>query len=448
MTKSFDAVVLGMGPGGEVAATKLLEAGRSVAVVERELIGGECAYWACVPSKTLLRPFEVRAEASRAAGVAEPDVDPQEVFAYRDFMAREWDDSNQVKGYEDQGAEVFKTQGRMVGRGRIEVGDEIIEAADVIVATGSDPVIPELEGLTEIDYWTNREATGMSEVPESVIVLGGGPVGIEMAQLLARLGSEVTLVHSRDHLLNREEERPTRLIQDALEEDGVTMRLGVRAAKARRKGRAAELEMNDGSTERANVVLVATGRKPRVDGLGLESTPATVGKRGMRIDQHCRAADGLWGIGDVTGTMQFTHVAKYQGRIASSNIIGRERVASYGSVPRVVFSDPEVAAVGMTEAAARDAGLDVAAHSVRFPDLIGRPWTYERDPKGELGLIVDKDRRVLVGAWVVGPLAGEWIHPAALAIRAGTTVDVLLDTVPQFPTFTEAYLYALEKMEL
>src|SRR6266545_16194 len=394
MPEKVDVVVLGMGPGGEVAASRLLAGGKRVAVVERELIGGECAYWACVPSKTLLRPVEARAEAGRVAGVAPPALRWPEIAAYRDYMTRHLDDQAQVRGYQKQGALVVRGAGRLAGPGQVEVDGRRIEAEHVIVATGSDPVRPSIPGLDQVTVWTNREATQLREVPGRAVVVGGGPVGLELGQLLARLGSRVTLVQHADRLINRED--------------------------------------------------------PRVGELGLEAVGVSAAGRGLPVDDHCRVAgaDGLWAVGDASGVALFTHIAKYQGRIVADNLLGRARRASYQGVPRVVFSDPELAAVGLTEAQARQAGHDVATATVSLPDALARPWTYQRDPGGDLGLVADRRRRVLLGAWSVAPLAGEWVHQIALAVRAELTIDVLVDQVAQFPTWSEGFLTALEQLQV
>ena len=445
MTDTVDVIVLGMGPGGEVAASRLLAAGRRVAVVERELVGGECAYWACVPSKTLLRPPEARSEAGRAAGVGPAALEWPEIAAYRDFMTRHLDDSAQVRGYQDQGAVFVRGAGRLTGPGRVEVDGRELQADHVILATGSDPVRPPVEGLDDVEVWTNREATQLKEVPGRAVVLGGGPVGVELGQLLARLGCAVTLVQ-RSGLVGREEPRVGELLAGALASDGVDLRLSQRMVRAARRGGTTTVELDDGTTVATDVVVLATGRTPRVDGLGLDAAGITAGRHGVPVDDRCRVTDGLWGVGDVTGVALFTHVAKYQGRVVADNLLGRPRRASYRGVPRVVVSDPEVAAVGLTEAQAREAGHDVATATVSLPDTLARPWTYERDPRGELGLVADRDRRVLLGAWAVAPLAGEWIHQAALAIRAEVPLDILLDGVAQFPTYSEAFLYGLEQL--
>jgi pyruvate/2-oxoglutarate dehydrogenase complex dihydrolipoamide dehydrogenase (E3) component len=444
----FDAVVVGMGPGGEVAATRLIDGGMKVAVVERELIGGECSYWACVPSKTLLRPGEARSEAEDAAGVKTPDLVWQEISDYRDFMVRNLDDSKQVKDYEDKGAEVIKGSGRLAGPRVVEVDGRRLEAAHIVVATGSDPVMPPIDGLEDVTVWTNREATGLTKVPDSAVVVGGGPVGIEMSQVLARFGAEVTLVQGADRLLNREDPGVCRLVHGALERDGIDVRVGTQVSATERDGARARVTLSNGDRITAEVVVIGAGRSPRTRDMGFETVGVTPARRGLEVDEQCKAADGVWAVGDVTGVALFTHVAKYQGRTVAANLLGTPAAADYRSIPRVVFSDPEVAAVGMTEQQARDKGIDVATSSVDLPESIARPWTYQSHPIGQLGLIADRHRGVLVGAWAVAPLASEWIHEAVLAVRAEVPLATLLDTVAQFPSFAEAYLVALERLDL
>jgi pyruvate/2-oxoglutarate dehydrogenase complex dihydrolipoamide dehydrogenase (E3) component len=448
MADRYDAVVLGMGPGGEVAASRLISGGLRVAVVERELIGGECAYWACIPSKTLLRPPEVRSEAQRAFGTGIPELDRGGLFDYRDWMIRNLDDSAQVEGYEQRGATVIKGEGRISGPGRVEVGGEILEAEHIVVATGSAPNVPPVEGLEGVTVWTNREATTSREVPDRTLIIGGGPNGIEAAQWLSRLGSRVTVVQSADRLIDREDPEVGRLIEEALEGEGVTVLTGRQAVRVRKEDGRTVIELDDGSEAETDVVLIAAGRRPRTQGLGLETVGVEAEGGAVPVDERCRAADGVWAIGDVTGVALFTHVAKYQGRVAADNILGKEQRADYRGIPRVVFSDPEIAACGLTAEQAREQGIDAAVATVKLPEVLARPWTYEESPRGHLGLIADRKQGTLVGAWAVAPQAGEWIHQASLAIRAGIPIERLLDTVAQFPTYSEGYLNALEELDL
>jgi pyruvate/2-oxoglutarate dehydrogenase complex dihydrolipoamide dehydrogenase (E3) component len=443
----FDVVVVGMGPGGEHAAYRLIAAGKKVAVVERELIGGECSYWACIPSKTLIRPPEARSEARRSAGVGDPSLSWAEASAYRDFMVRNYDDAKQIKGYEEQGATVFKGDGRLVGPGVVEVGDERIEATDILLATGSEPTMPPIEGLEDVDVWTNREATGVKGIPERTIVIGAGPVGLELAQMLTRYGSSVALVQRADRLLDRETAEVSKLLADYVADDGIEVHTGKNAVRTRRTADSKVVEFEDGSELGADVIVVATGRRPRVKGLGLESIGVNADP-GVPIDERCRVADGVWALGDVTGVSLFTHVAKYQGRVVSHNILGRDRVADYRAIPRVVFCDPEIATVGLSVEQAREQGMDVATATIDLTAVLARPSTYEENPRGHLGLVANRATKTLVGAWAVSPLASEWIHQAVLAVRAQVPVDVLLDTVAQFPSYSEGYLLALEELKL
>jgi len=447
MSEPFDAVVIGSGPAGEVAISRLAEQGLSVALCERELIGGECAYWACIPSKTLLRPAEAQAESRRVAGVSEPRTDWAQVAKYRDFMIRDLDDTTQETGYRDQGVEVFRGQARIGRPGRVEVAGNVLETDRIVIATGGDARIPPISGLEQTGYWTNREATTVKELPASIVIVGGGPVGVELGQFFARFGTKVTLVQSADRLVDREDPAVGALIADALREDGIDVRVGVHATSARRENGERILSLDDGTEARGQELLIATGRSPRVENIGLESVEIEANPRGVQIDERCRAGDGIWAVGDVTGVMPFTHVGMYQARIACADIAGNPARTDYSAIPRVVFSDPEIAAVGLTEAQARQQNIEVATSRVDLADSIARPWTYAENPSGALGLLADRKRKVLIGAWAVAPLAGEWIHQAALAIKAHIPLEVLRDTVAQFPTFSEAYLKGVERLD-
>jgi pyruvate/2-oxoglutarate dehydrogenase complex dihydrolipoamide dehydrogenase (E3) component len=447
MTEHVDVAIIGMGPGGEVAASRLLSAGKRVAVIERELIGGECAYWACIPSKTVLRPPEAATGAHRAAGVDGARLDWEAAREYRDFMIRHLDDSAQAQGYAGQGAVVLRGEARVTGAGRVQVGAEELTADHLVVATGSEAVVPPIDGLDEITAWTNRETYTAAELPASAVIVGGSAVGVETAQFLSRFGVQVTLLQRGPRLMSREERRVGELAAQHLREAGVEVRTGALPRRATLDGTQSVLHLEDGSEARGDVVVVATGRRPRTEGLGLEAAGARVSEDGaVAVDEQCRAGEGIWAVGDVTGIMPFTHVAKYQGRVVADAILGGTRTAGYDGIPRVVFGDPEIAAVGLTQEQAQDRGLRVRSAEVGLAESLARPWTYEREPRGALGVLVDEERQVLVGAWAVAPQAGEWIHQASLAIRAGIPVSTLLDQVAQFPTYTEGYLTALESL--
>jgi len=447
MPSQYDAIVIGSGPAGGVAASRLAAQRLRVALIERELVGGECAYWACVPSKTLLRPPEARAEAGRVAGLDRPGQDWAPVAAYRDYMIRYLDDAKQIEDYRGEGIDVFKGDGTISGAGQVQVGDRSLSTERIIVATGSDPAIPAIDGLAKAGYWTNRQATTLKKLPDSIVVLGGGPVGVELGQFLARFDVKVTLVQAEDRLIPREEPAVGELLAAALEADGIDLHLTAKAESVARVDGARHVKLSNGREVRGSELLVATGRTARVLGIGLESVGIKAEAHGIEVDGRCRAGDGVWAVGDVTGVMQFTHVGMYQARIAAQDIAGDEVRASYHAIPRVVFTDPEIAAVGMTVAQAREKGIALASSRIELPEVITRPWTYEQNPRGELGLLADRERQVLVGAWAVAPLAGEWIHQAALAIKTEVPLAVLRDTVAQFPTFSEAYLKGVEALE-
>jgi pyruvate/2-oxoglutarate dehydrogenase complex dihydrolipoamide dehydrogenase (E3) component len=450
MDERFDVIVIGMGPAGEVAASRLLSGGKRVAVIERELIGGECGYWACIPSKTLLRGPEAAAEAEHAPGTDRPGLDWPRLRDYRDVMVRHLDDAKQITGYEQQGATVIKGDARIVGRDpwRVRAGDQEVTADHVVLATGSAPLRPPIEGLDSVPVWTNREATGLREIPSRAVMLGGSAVGVELGQFLARMGCAVTLVQRGPRLVDREEPRVGELVADFLRAGGIDVRVGCQVTAARRDGADTIVDLDDGTSVRTDVVVLGTGRRPRTDGLGLDEVGVAPHSRGgLPVDGQCRVTDdGLWAAGDITGVALFTHVAKYQGRILADTILGRPRTAGYTGVPRVIFADPEIAAVGLTREQAEQQGIDVSAAEIDLPNSLARPWTYDTEPAGTLGVLADRERGVLIGAWAVAPMAGEWIHQAALAIRAGVPLEILLDGVAQFPTYSEGYLNALEAL--
>lgn len=449
MNDTFDIIIIGMGPAGEVAADRLAKAGKRLAVVEKELIGGECAYWACIPSKTLLRATEAREEADRAAGVTGARPDWQDLREYRDYMVRHLDDSNQVSGYEEQGITVIKGSARLDGPGRVVVGERLLTAEHIVVATGSGAHRPPIDGLDTVQVWTNREATNLQEIPARALILGGGAVAVELGTFLARMGSHITLVQRGDRLLTREDPRVGELAAAALEKAGVSIRTGRQAVNAERDGKDTVVTLDDGTTLRTDVIILATGRRPQTDGLGLESAGAMIDERGaVVVDETCSAAPGVWAIGDVNAIMPFTHVGMYQGRVVADAILGRSRAANYEGIPRVVFGQPEIAAVGLTADQARTAGHTILTSELDLARNLARPWTYEKEPSGTLGLVADADTDLLLGAWAVGPMASEWIHQAALAIRSHIPLAQLRDSVAQFPTYSEAYLKAVEQLHL
>jgi pyruvate/2-oxoglutarate dehydrogenase complex dihydrolipoamide dehydrogenase (E3) component len=447
MSEHFDVIVVGAGPGGEVAVNTLAKRGASIALVEEELIGGECTNWGCIPSKTLLRPTELQGKAMRAAGIETPALDWPRLSDYRDYMVSNHDDTGKVARYEERGITVVKERGRLTGPGRVEARGRVLQADAVILATGAEAVIPPIPGLEAAGYWTNREATALTEIPESAVVVGGGAVGIELAQFLARFGSRVTLVQGAERLAEREAAEIGAALAEILREDGVDLRLSARAEAVRVEDGQRVVTLVDGDEVAGSVVIVATGRRPRTEGLGLETVGIEPSHRGIEVDERCRAGDGVWAVGDVTGIAAFTHVAKYQGRIAAMDILGDPVRADYRAVPRVTFTDPEVAAVGLTtEEEARAQGIEAAGVTLDLPSSIARPYTFQENPRGVFGLVADLERQLLVGAWAVAPLASEWIHQAVLAIRAEIPIAVLKDTIAQFPSFSEAFGAALRAL--
>jgi pyruvate/2-oxoglutarate dehydrogenase complex dihydrolipoamide dehydrogenase (E3) component len=447
MEGRFDVVIVGAGPGGEVALNTLAKEGLRIALLEENVIGGECSNWGCIPTKTLLRATELKGKSMRAAGVMTPALEWEKLSAYRDFMVSDHDDSNRVARYEERGITVLKQRGRIAGAGRVEANSRVLEGDAIIVATGSEAVVPPIPGLAEAGYWTNREATDLTEIPESAVVIGGGAVGIELGQFLARFGCRVTLVQGAERLADREAPEIGDYLYEILSADGIDIRLGAHAQAVRREDGRRIVDLDDGGEAEGEVLIVAVGRRPRTRELGLETVGIEPTRRGIEVDDGCRAGEGVWAIGDVTGIAPFTHVAKYQGRIAAMDILGQPAKADYRAVPRVTFTDPEVAAVGLATAKdARAHGFEAAGVVIDLPTSIARPYTFQENPHGKFGVVVDTARDVMLGAWAVAPLASEWIHLAVLAIRAEIPVPVLKDTIAQFPSFSEAFGAALRAL--
>jgi pyruvate/2-oxoglutarate dehydrogenase complex dihydrolipoamide dehydrogenase (E3) component len=446
-----DVVVIGMGPGGEEVAGKLAESGLDVVGIDRGLLGGECPYWGCVPSKMMIRAANLLAEARRIPGMAgEASVSPSwgpVARRLREEATDNWDDRVAVERFEGKGGRFLRGEGRLLGPGSVAVGDTTVEAGRaIVIGTGSQPSIPPVAGLDDVPYWTNHDAIETAEVPESLVVLGGGAVGLELAQVFARFGGEVTVVEATDRVLPPEEPEVDHLLQPILKKDGITVHVGAKAIRVRTDAGRVVVDLEDRPAVAGHRLLVATGRRVDLGSVGVSSVGVDERLRALPVDEHLRVAPGIWAVGDVTGKGAFTHVSLYQAGIVIADILGRPHgAAEYHAVPRVTFTDPEVGSVGQTEAAAREAGVATRTGTAQIPNS-ARGWIHKAGNDGFIKLVEDARRGVLVGATSVGPTGGEVLSLLSLAVHAGVPTQRLRQMIYAYPTFHRAVEDALRDL--
>ena len=451
-----DVVVVGLGVGGEEVAGRLAEAGLSVVGIEHRLVGGECPYWACVPSKMMIRAANLVTEGRRIDGMAgtatvEPDWTPV-AKRIREEATDDWDDQVAVDRFTGKGGRFVRGFGRLAGPGRVEVDEQVFVARrGVVVGVGTAPAVPPIDGLAGTPYWTNREAIEATEVPDSLVVLGGGPIGLELGQVFARFGSRVTVVEALDRLLAVEEPESSALVRDEFAKAGIDVRTGAKVERVGHDGQSFTVALSGGETLDAARLLIATGRRANLPDLGLDTVGLDPGAKALPVDDRLRVAppgggSGLWAVGDVTGKGAFTHVSMYQADIVVRDILGQGGPgADYRALPRVTFTDPEIGAVGLTEAQARERGIAVRVGYTNLAEST-RGWIHKAGNQGFIKIVEDADRGVLVGATSAGPVGGEVLSALVVAVHAEVPVDRLASMIYAYPTFHRAIEQAVKNL--
>ncbi|MFF4877164.1 dihydrolipoyl dehydrogenase family protein [Micromonospora sp. NPDC000668] len=483
-----DVVVVGLGVGGEEVAGRLAEAGLSVVGIERDLVGGECPYWGCIPSKMMIRAANALAEARRVDGLAgtaqvQPDWAPV-AKRIREEATDTWDDTVAVRRFTDRGGRFVRGSGRLDGSGRVRVGDQVFQARHgIVLGTGTRPSVPPIAGLADTPYWTNHQAIEVEQLPESLLVLGGGAIGLELAQVFARFGVRITVVEALDRVLALEEPEASEVAAAALRADGVEIHTGVRAERVEHDGSRFTLHGAGGAEFTADRLLVVTGRRAHLDELGLDTVGLDAAQRYLPVDDRLHVSDGIWAVGDVTGEGAFTHIAMYQAGIVIADVLANARQAKagpdasgtasvvggamgaasslgasgssgsagsvpradYRALPRVTFTDPEVGAVGLTEGQARERGINVQVGFTKLGSST-RGWIHRVGDEGFIKLIADADQGVLIGATSVGPAGGEVLSALVVAVHAAVPLSQLRHMIYAYPTFHRAIEDALRDL--